>query len=99
MMAGSASKITDFDGWMLRYIWTKIKDESERFDIPVLPIEPGKTAKGDVNADGAFDISDAVTLQKYILGKGSLVNFSNGDMNNDNIIDIFDVTAMKKLLK
>ena len=58
-----------------------------------------KAVSGDVNADGAFDISDAVTLQKYILGKGSLVNFSNGDMNNDNIIDIFDVTAMKKLLK
>jgi hypothetical protein len=34
MMAGSASAITDFDGWMLRYMWTKIKDESGRFDIP-----------------------------------------------------------------
>lgn len=31
MMAGSAAKITDFDGWMLRYIWSKIKDESGRF--------------------------------------------------------------------
>lgn len=31
MMAGSASKITDFDGWMLRYVWSKIKDESGRF--------------------------------------------------------------------
>lgn len=33
MMAGSASKITDFDGWMLRYMWTKIKDEEGRFDL------------------------------------------------------------------
>ncbi|MBQ8927759.1 MAG: hypothetical protein IJ055_05755 [Oscillospiraceae bacterium] len=33
MMAGSAVKITDFDGWMLRYMWTKIKDESGRFDL------------------------------------------------------------------
>lgn len=31
MMAGSASKITDFDGWMLRYVWSKIKNESGRF--------------------------------------------------------------------
>ncbi len=31
MMAGSASKITDFDSWMLRYVWSKIKDESGRF--------------------------------------------------------------------
>lgn len=33
MMAGSATKITDFDGWMLRYIWTKIKDDEGRFDL------------------------------------------------------------------
>lgn len=31
MMAGSASKITDFDGWMLRYVWSQIKNESGRF--------------------------------------------------------------------
>lgn len=31
MMAGSAMKITDFDGWMLRYMWSKIKDEDGRF--------------------------------------------------------------------
>ena len=30
MMAGSAMKITDFDGWMLRYMWSKIKDEDGR---------------------------------------------------------------------
>lgn len=32
MMAGSASKITDFDGWMLRYVWSNIKDEAGRFN-------------------------------------------------------------------
>lgn len=31
MMAGSSMKITDFDGWMLRYMWSKIKDEEGRF--------------------------------------------------------------------
>lgn len=33
MMAGSAAKITDFDGWMLRYMWSKIKDEDGRFNF------------------------------------------------------------------
>lgn len=33
MMAGSSSVITDFDGWMLRYMWSKISDESGRFDL------------------------------------------------------------------
>ena len=31
MMAGSSAVITDFDGWMLRYIWSNIKDEEGRF--------------------------------------------------------------------
>lgn len=33
MMAGSAAKITNFDGWMLRYMWSKIKDDAGRFDL------------------------------------------------------------------
>ncbi|MDE5753009.1 MAG: hypothetical protein K2H89_00465 [Oscillospiraceae bacterium] len=31
MMAGSSTKITTFDGWLLRYIWSQIKDEEGRF--------------------------------------------------------------------
>ncbi len=33
MMAGSSAEITDFDGWLLRYMWTQIKDEDGRFNI------------------------------------------------------------------
>ncbi|MGN0592151.1 MAG: RICIN domain-containing protein, partial [Ruminococcus sp.] len=33
MMAGSSMEITDFDGWLLRYMWTQIKDEDGRFDM------------------------------------------------------------------
>jgi len=31
MMAGSSTGITNFDGWMLRYVWSQIKDEEGRF--------------------------------------------------------------------
>lgn len=31
MMAGSSAVITPFDGWMLRYIWSNIKDDAGRF--------------------------------------------------------------------
>ncbi|MDE6777283.1 MAG: zinc-dependent metalloprotease, partial [Oscillospiraceae bacterium] len=31
MMAGSSTKITNFDGWLLRYMWSQIKDEDGRF--------------------------------------------------------------------
>lgn len=40
MMAGSAAKITDFDGWMLRYMWSKISTESGRFDLSEPATEP-----------------------------------------------------------
>ena len=33
MMAGSSIEITDFDGWMLRYFWSKIHDEEGRFQF------------------------------------------------------------------
>ena len=31
MMAGSSMEITDFDGWLLRYMWSQIHDEDGRF--------------------------------------------------------------------
>lgn len=31
MMAGSSMSITDFDGWMLRYVWSMIRQEEGRF--------------------------------------------------------------------
>jgi hypothetical protein len=33
MMAGSSTEITDFDGWLLRYFWSQIHEESGRFDL------------------------------------------------------------------
>lgn len=42
MMAGSAAKITDFDGWMLRYMWSHIKDDTQRFNL-ANAVDPGMT--------------------------------------------------------
>lgn len=42
MMAGSSSVITDFDGWMLRYMWSKVSQESGRFDL-ANAIDPNTT--------------------------------------------------------
>ena len=54
--------------------------------------------KGDVNNDGLFNISDLVTLQKYLLGNGTLSNWKNADLCNDNRIDVFDMCLMRRLL-
>ena len=40
MMAGSSSVINDFDNWFTRYAWSKLKEESGRFDLSELPQPP-----------------------------------------------------------
>lgn len=56
--------------------------------------------KGDVNADGKFDITDVVLLQKWILAvpDTKLANWKAGDLCEDNQIDVFDLCLMKRLL-
>ncbi|MGN0606994.1 MAG: glycoside hydrolase family 9 protein [Oscillospiraceae bacterium] len=56
---------------------------------------PTDTVKGDVNADGKFDIADIVILKKYILNIGEITDGKAGDMNSDGDIDIFDLSVMK----
>lgn len=33
MMAGSSAEITDFDGWFMRYSWSKLSQDTTRFDL------------------------------------------------------------------
>lgn len=57
-----------------------------------------ETVKGDVNADGVFDISDIVMMQKWLLGSNVLVDWSSGDLNGDDRIDAMDLCQMKQNL-
>ncbi len=111
MMAGSATKITDFDGWMLRYMWSKIKNENGRFDLAnaqpetqtptAPPSQPSENVLiGDVNNNGALDVGDIVALQKWLLGYGSRSEFSinRADMQQDGVIDIYDLVLLKRLI-
>lgn len=56
--------------------------------------------KGDVNADGKFDIADVVLLQKWILAvpDTKLANWKAGDLCEDDRLDVFDLCLMKRLL-
>ena len=79
----------------------------ELFDNPsVIAATPVTThgevhfEKGDVNADEALDIIDAVNIQKFTVDR---IGFrdeqkSFGDYNNDGICDILDSTAIQKAL-
>lgn len=55
---------------------------------------------GDANADGTFDISDVVLLQKWLLAvpNTELANWKAIDYNHDNILDVFDLVLMKRAM-
>lgn len=55
---------------------------------------------GDVNADGEFDISDIVIMQKWLLGAPDtkLADWKAGDICEDNKLDAFDLCLMRGLL-
>lgn len=54
--------------------------------------------KGDINMDGEINVADAVLLQKFILGNGTLKNWRVADLYADERIDVFDMVLMRKLL-
>lgn len=56
------------------------------------------TVQGDVNNDGVCNISDAVMLQKWLIGNGKLSVWQNGDLCKDNIIDVFDYMIMRSMI-
>lgn len=67
--------------------------------LQIIPAEENElktTVKGDCNGDGEIGISDAVALQKWLLGKGELPDFGISDINGDGTVDVFDLIAVKK---
>ena len=59
-----------------------------------------QTIKGDVNADGAFDVADVILLQKRLLAvpDTELKNWKAADLYEDDVLDVFDLGLMKRVL-
>ena len=53
---------------------------------------------GDVNNDGKLDVSDVVTLNKFLAGEGVLSNYNVADTNANGIIDGVDSTILMAFL-
>ena len=56
--------------------------------------------QGDVNADGAVTVADAVLMQKWLLGvpDASLAGADAADLNADGCADVFDLGLLKRKL-
>ena len=63
-------------------------------------LEPVKEIEGDVNADGALSVTDAVLLQKWLLAvpDAKLTDWKAADLCEDNIINVFDLHLLKRML-
>lgn len=59
-----------------------------------------ESAAGDVNADGEFNISDVVMMQKWLLAVPDAVlsDWGAGDLCDDSIINVFDLCLMRRML-
>lgn len=77
----------------LKVLFNQIWDPSLR------PSEPG-SVDGDVNDDGEFNISDLITLQRWLLGAdgAELKNGEAADLSGDGRLDVFDAIFMRRLL-
>ncbi len=60
--------------------------------------KPAESVVGDVNADGKADVTDAVTLTKYLHGNDSPISFAAADLNADGEVDIFDLSLLRHKL-
>ena len=56
-------------------------------DTHVIPFE--------VYDPDAYDVTDVVSMQRFLLGQGASVNHRNYDLNGDEIIDIYDLALLK----
>ena len=56
--------------------------------------------KGDVNADGAFNLADVILMQHWLLAEsdGTLVDWEAGDLYQDGILNVLDLCRMKQRL-
>lgn len=60
----------------------------------------GFSIRGDVNADGTFDLADAIQLQKQIsaVPDTHIENWKAADLCRDDKLNVFDLTLMKREL-
>ena len=62
----------------------------------IVPGAPEKAVKGDVDANGFFNLSDVIMLKNWLVSSENLTDWKNGDLCEDNVIDVFDLCLMRR---
>ncbi len=63
-------------------------------------VVPGKTATGDINADGKVDITDLSVLSLYLIGDRDLSadELKVADTNHDGDVQLSDLATLRQFL-
>ena len=77
-----------------------VNADLEAFDVE---IEAGsitvKNIIGDVNNDGVVDVTDVITLRRYLAGGyGIVVDEVTADIDGDGNVTVADVVVLRQLL-
>lgn len=62
----------------------------------IVPGASEKAVKGDVDANGFFNLSDVIMLKNWLVSSENLTEWKNGDLCEDNVIDVFDLCLMRR---
>ncbi|MDE5861838.1 MAG: leucine-rich repeat protein [Ruminococcus sp.] len=89
-----------FSGTVYGYSDSTAQTYAENCGYNFEPIAETTELKGDVNADGVFNVPDVVLLQKWLLSVPDthLTDWKTADFTNDDKLDVFDLVLMKKAL-
>ena len=95
----SADTITD-SSVIYGYTGSTAEEYAKMFDRTFVPLSNTIPVRGDVNADGVFDVADLILFQKWLLGIDNITldDPYAADMTSDNHLNVFDLCAMKREL-
>ncbi len=70
-----------------------IVPEGASHDLP----QDSPSVKGDINGDGTFNVTDAVSFRKWLMGLSDTMpaDRKTADLCEDNVIDVFDFCVMR----
>ncbi|MBR5165209.1 MAG: hypothetical protein IKW87_06600 [Ruminococcus sp.] len=99
-MAKKAELAKGYGGIMIWELTQDAKGEQSLLKVINDTLRGGTSITGDVNADGSFNVSDLVLLQKWLLAApdSELADWQAGDLCKDGRLDVFDLCMMRKKL-
>ena len=99
-MAKKAKLTKSYGGIMIWELTQDAKGEKSLLKVINGSLRSETYVAGDVNADGSFNVSDLVLIQKWLLAvpDTELKSPKAGDLCEDGILDVFDLCVMRKML-